>query len=275
MRGKVLQLFVLCLITGCGFTTVKDEKQEAKMSGRLFTEKEILKDLDDCGPQNFFIDLDHPYIYTIGSRINLYANDTNWAIVFEKYEYRNRDYVVEIQLNYFGNCVMNCNDPITGEPSNTKEVCLISKAAFENVESSLGEVNKESAQYIQVRGLKVAVENDIKEYWSKGVISEGQDLIESKDFARLLFEEKPDLFYATDVELGQCLPVALPKILTIDHFHYKHYDFYSMPHRGDKPSTYETFQLIAKILVSKDTSLWRPKLQPNNDWRNYPNSGNL
>jgi hypothetical protein len=31
--------------------------------------------------------------------------------------------------------------------------------------------------------------------------------------------------------------------------------------------------MIADILVSKDTTKWKPTLKPNNDWRNWPNAG--
>ncbi len=44
---------------------------------------------------------------------------------------------------------------------------------------------------------------------------------------------------------------------------------------GTKPSDYETYKMIANILVSKDITKWNPTLKPNNNWRNWPNAGHM
>jgi len=38
---------------------------------------------------------------------------------------------------------------------------------------------------------------------------------------------------------------------------------------GKKPSSYETYPMIAEVLVTKDISKWRPTLEPNYDWQNW------
>jgi hypothetical protein len=40
------------------------------------------------------------------------------------------------------------------------------------------------------------------------------------------------------------------------------------------PSKQETFNLIAKVLVTKDVTNWKPTLEPNNSWKNWE-SGHL
>src|SRR5262245_39416822 len=53
------------------------------------------------------MDLGHGYFYTANSRLTLYGDDGRWAIVFEKSGYANRDGRIELELNFFGNCLHN------------------------------------------------------------------------------------------------------------------------------------------------------------------------
>jgi hypothetical protein len=63
-------------------------------------------------------------------------------------------------------------------------------------------------------------------------------------------------------------------LIQIDKWHHKEYsiskDYGAF---GQKPSSYETFQMIAKILVTKDTTLWKPTLPANNHWSNWKDGG--
>ena len=42
-----------------------------------------------------------------------------------------------------------------------------------------------------------------------------------------------------------------------------------------RPSSYETWQQIAKVLITGDTSYYRPMLESNTHWSNWPESGSL
>lgn len=54
---------------------------------------------------HFFLDLEHGYCLTAGSRIHLYADELGWAIVPEKSSYQNGRMTAEAELNYVGNCL--------------------------------------------------------------------------------------------------------------------------------------------------------------------------
>jgi hypothetical protein len=54
-----------------------------------------------------FLDLEHPYFYTANSRMTLFADETRWAIIFEKSGYTPRGFRVELHLYYLGNCLEN------------------------------------------------------------------------------------------------------------------------------------------------------------------------
>lgn len=44
---------------------------------------------------------------------------------------------------------------------------------------------------------------------------------------------------------------------------------------NNRPSTYETWQLIAKVIVTNDPEQFKPTLEPNTHWKNWPDSGSL
>ena len=81
-------------------------KHKTAISDRV---QKILEELDDDSnnPYRFMPDLEHGYFYTAGSRITLFGDENRWAFVFEKSGYSNRGGSVDIELNYFGNCLVN------------------------------------------------------------------------------------------------------------------------------------------------------------------------
>jgi len=45
--------------------------------------------------------------------------------------------------------------------------------------------------------------------------------------------------------------------------------------QNNRPSSYETWQLLAKVISTGDTSLYKPTLEPNTHWKNWPDSGSM
>ena len=82
-------------------------------------------------------------------------------------------------------------------------------------------------------------------------------------------ETNPQLLCATETELRRLIPNDLPKIMTINDFHYS-----STYDKSNPPSQQETYQLIAKVLTTGDSSHWKPTEKPNNSWKNWE-SGHL
>lgn len=46
-------------------------------------------------------------------------------------------------------------------------------------------------------------------------------------------------------------------------------------YQDNRPSSYETWQLIAKVIATGDTTLYKPTLKPNTHWKNWPDSGSM
>jgi hypothetical protein len=252
-----------------------------------FIQKDILDYLEETDQEtyHFFIDFEHPYFHTAGSRLTLYADEKRWAIVFEKSGYSNTGFRGEIELTYFGNCLTNLQSDgsADGFTSNMKNVVLIDTPPLENDMDGL--VAKKIKQ-VKVRDTLLNIEQDKSVYEKKGirdtVYDNAENLIDLPSLIRYLDEEHPTLFRATDKELRKCLPADLPKLMQIDEWHHEAYTKhknmtspteYHYEVMGKKPSDYETYKMIADILVSRDTTKWRPTLKPNNNWRNWPNAG--
>ena len=45
--------------------------------------------------------------------------------------------------------------------------------------------------------------------------------------------------------------------------------------QDNRPSSYETWQMIANVIATGDTSFYQPTLEPNTHWKNWPESGSL
>jgi len=263
----------------------------------MFTEDEILKQLDlafigepsEYYPvgrsqdikYNFFLDLEHGYCVTASSRIHLYADSTRWAIVFEKSGYQNRGASAEIELNYVGNCIYYIFDRNAEMDyiSNVSRVILIDPAELERIQNKEGEEMEtfeligQNAKQIKIRDKLIPFDNDNRNYAKVGVkvrdFDNPKKLIDFGSLVRYLNETDPALISATEQDIRRHIPKHLPKLMTLDKFH-----FVSVYDRSKPPSIQETYKLIAKVLVTKDTTNWKPTELPNNHWTNWE-SGNL
>lgn len=210
-----------------------------------------------------------------------HADSTRWAIVLEKSGYQNRGISIEIELDYIGDCI---DYPIDNYPersyiTNSSRVILIHSAEFERIENKKGtemetfELIGKNIKEIKVRDKFVPFDNNHKNYEKVGIEVRDYDnplkLIGLGDLVRYLNETNPILTSATEQEIQQHIPKDIPKLMAINEFH-----FVSAYEKTNLPSQQETYKLIAKILLTKDTTNWKPTQKPNNHWANWE-SGNL
>lgn len=287
-------LITSLLISSCIHKIESRQKNEPKM---MFTENQILEQLDLAfkgipseyyppgRPQdikyNFFLDLEHGYCKTAGSKIHLYADSARWAIVLEKSGYQNRGFSAEIELDYIGNCVSYPVDkyPERNYITNSATVILIDPSEFERIENKKGtemetfELIDPNIKTIKVRDKIIPFDNDHNNYEKVGIAVRNYDnpkqLIGFADLVRYLNETNGSLISATKDDIQQYIPIDLPWLMTINEFH-----FVSAYDKANPPSKQETYQLIAKILVTRNTKNWQPTQKANNHWTNW-DSGNL
>lgn len=270
LRGNKIIFFLPLL---CSFFST------CRSGNDSFTQNDILKNLASSGKEtyHFFIDLEHPYFYTAGSRLTLYADENRWAIVFEKSGYANRGLRGEIEFAYFGNCLINLWDKEWNTTSNMQTVTLITNDEIDRIVSDSLYFILPDIKQAKVRDSFLTVEQDKSVYRKMNIVNpvyQEEKLIDLPSLIRYLDEKNPSLFRATDTERRMCLPADLPKIMEIDQWHHKsYYPHGSSTTRGVNPASYETYRMIADVLVTRDSSKWKPALKPNNDWRNWPEAG--
>lgn len=301
----------------------------------VLTEKEVLDTLDNYrnGYDPAFVQLGHPYVYPIDSRMNVFRNNqAQWALAIEVLGYSPRSEPIGLEITYYGNCLINLDD--NGEHS-SNSYCVLpidEESFYKTIEH---ENLKSDADNWIVRGNVVELSHLKEEYVNAGVELKGYEPneISAEEVGRLLVTKHRDLFRATDEELYKCIPKELEKILVIDEWYHKDFyqqdtdftdvlqltdfnqesflnqffeanqdkfdnvniakDFFSNLVSGvsesekkreetnqeqwdtNRPGSYETWQQIAKVIVTGDTSFYMPTLQPTSHWSNWPDAGTM
>ncbi len=160
---------------------------------------------------------------------------------------------------------------------NSKYFELVSPESLRGIEEDFEKVSP-SATEVKLREAKVRLPSSVDGYL-KWIPALDQGAASFEDLGRYLAFEYEAACRATTDELRTCLPEGLPLLMRIDSWHHRHYSFYvNGPQReiiGEKPSSYETFQLIADVLANADPSLYQPTLPPTNHWGNWPDAGSL
>lgn len=208
--------------------------------------------------------------------VHLFGDKNNWAIVFEKIGYSEAAGEVQSELNFIGNCI-NYKKENNGQRevlSNTTYITLISGQELEKIQmpendsEDYFEMINPKTKKVKVRNKQVTITLDATTYAKykiklvdsnnpKGFVSFG-------NLARYLYATQPKSFCANPNEIRSMLPKNLPFIMTIDKFHFK-----SSYDPKNLPSTQELYIQIADVLMSLDSTLWKPTKQPNNEWYNW------
>lgn len=225
----------------------------------------ILAILDHSIDEDYtdFIDLGHGYFELANCRLHLFKDKEQWAIVFEKCAYNARaGNPVQLQLIYFGNCLMNL----------PMENGKISNMDFVDMKNNIFEAIQKKETEIRISGHSVKIPSDPETYRKYHIdLPEDGNLYEGA-VLKYLAETHPELTRASTEEIRKCLPKNLKEILTLDEWHQEEYHHFAptVP-----PSKQETFQMIAKVLETGDTTFYKPTKKPNTHWSNWPESGGL
>ncbi len=242
-----------------------------------FTKWDILNTLDSAthpNPYRNFFNPSHPQFYMSASKVHLFADDFNWAIVFEVSGYNSGGYCVETDLIYFGNCIANIEhySPLNLEV-NTYPIYLITP----------DELNKfidddelvKSIDSIKVRDQLINTSFTTKDYSDSEI-----NILDFKTdtsrfhvayFIRLLNLKYEKLFSASREEIYYHLPDNLPHILTLNEWHHETYLNYNGVLTGTPPSKQESYNLMADILINKSVKSFISTSKPNTNWRNWDN----
>ncbi|MDO7847241.1 hypothetical protein Q5H92_12790 [Hymenobacter sp. M29] len=288
----------------------------------MILEQKILNSLDHANDGYYcnFIPLNHPYSYLIDTRLNVFRGDGQWAIAAEILGYNPRGSRIELNIFYYGNCLINL-ERYNNRDTNYYDAAPIDEDSF-SAATTDGLLNPEATTLL-VHGAKLALSHNKDDYERAGIglVEYEPGSISMEEVGRLLITQNQAAFRATDAELYKSIPEHLRKLLVLDHWYHK--DFTVGPpkimsdedifrayelNRGigglhgmsvealtatiraqerrmgkfereqwntDRPSSYETWQQLAKVLQTGDTSHYKPTLAPNTHWSNWPESGSL
>ncbi|HET9825488.1 MAG TPA: hypothetical protein VFP87_09140 [Chitinophagaceae bacterium] len=171
-----------------------------------FIQKEILHYLEETDQESyhFFIDLEPPHIDTAGSRLTLYSDENRSVLVFEISGYVHSGYRSEIELTYFGNCLVNLQTEGNpqGYTSNMKSVLLIDSAEIERIEDDMNELLSKKAKKNKGAGGHAGHRSREISLSSQGHDDNPENLIDIPSLIRYLDEEYPTLFRATYTTAG-------------------------------------------------------------------------
>ncbi|KAB2914980.1 MAG: hypothetical protein F9K23_12720 [Bacteroidetes bacterium] len=245
---------------------------------------EVLNALDNShdGGYKRFVWFNDIYSYLIESRLNVFrGKEETWAIAIERVGFNPRAGNIFLSITYFGNCLTNL-ERYNNYVCNDYQIGLLND---DEVEETIDvDVLKEDAKHWTIRGQKIPLVYTKADYKDAGVNISDYDAnaIGVEAVARVIAYKHKTIFCATDQELYKSIPSNLDKILVLDEWYHIDYqrfsnEFHSESMNGDedndKPSSYETWQMIADVITSGNANLYKPTLKPNTHWSNYPESG--
>lgn len=243
----------------------------------MITKQDILKALDDSTvlTYNTFIWLGDVYSYLIDSRINVFRGNANeWAIAAERLGYNPRYGNIVLEISYYGNCLNNL-EKYNGQTSNYYQVFPITHEDFLAASDDTEGVSQETTS-IKVRNTEISISLNKADYEKENIelMELEPNQITWDEATRLFVPQNSDVFRATHEELYKSIPKTLNKLLILDEWYHQDYIPLIDPNLN-KPSTIETWELITDVILSNDTSCYKPSNKPNSHWRNWLDSGSL
>lgn len=250
----------------------------------MFSKVEIVSNLDSLHPYKSLPSFDLETQSFVKGKIHLYADKERWAIVLEEVKPNQGG---DIVLYSFGNCLINQEKGgLYGQYlSNMTFLRLISIEEFKRInDGTYHTLISPKIKKVQIKGQQIPIEHDLNVYKKKNIpvidYLNPKKQVDYIAMLRYLDEVHPELLSASEEELKGLLPSNLPKLLQIDSFHFKDFSLWPAAdgadgEHGHKPSSYETFQLIAEVLITKDTGKWKPTLTANNHWRHNTKCYNI
>jgi hypothetical protein len=238
------------------------------MSKTRFTKEEILNQLDEHAREFTFPMLDNGYVYLADTRLTAYRDEFRWALLIEVLgaHHRAGGYDgINNCLHCYGNClscpVGTANENILAFLGDGEGVRLFD-------EEYQWYVNR-AAHSLRLRESLIPLNLDENFLTSKEIVPEEAPQITGAELLRSLVPEFSGLLFAAESELRQRVPSDIPMILRLEEWN--HPDLVA----DELPSHNETFQMIADVLVSGNSSLYKPTREPNTHWRNWPEGGSL
>ena len=239
--------------------------------------QDILSVLDACCGDFTFPMLDNGYVYLAATRLSIFRSPDDWAMTIEVFGFSPRAGLPDTHIYTFGGNLCNRKRPED----------YVSREAYENYlgnnphnESRFifpvdegdwldGESVVKNASEVVLRGelLPLPAAAEFKKH---GIEVEDANEIRIYELCRFLAGIRRSEVLATVEELRVNVGPRLEQVLQLDEWNHP-----SVVDEACRPSSSETFQQLAEVIVAGDIRRYRPTLLPNTHWRNWPEGGTL
>jgi hypothetical protein len=207
--------------------------------------------------------------FPIHSRLHVFADSNQWAIILEILLYDPAELALKVQLLHYGNCLTGLPLYSNGEAFNGAYIHLADSRAFETPDDLL-------IDYLEFKekiNSRCHIDDNID--WGisiKNVIT----VHELVNRLRKLDKNILICLSSREHEIRKHIPADLQQVLCLDEWYH---DSRIVPSLNDSehilPSQCETYRQIASVIEYIDTSYYSPTIEPNSNWVNWPESGSM
>lgn len=235
---------------------------------RVYSEAEILGQLDAEAERYAFPMLDNGYVYLGATRLRAWRDLERWALILEVVGYSPRAGCFDDALFVFGNCLAEGRAPGSNKQDFLYPVGDGPSGPHQG-EDDFFEALHPEARDLRIRDQVVEVSRDPAFYAAREVELAEPPRVGLEELLRALVVDHRQLLFASDDELAARLAPAPPELLRLDEWRHPNLA------DGELPSQCEAFQQLAQALVAGDPDLYRPTHPPNTHWSNWPEGGAL
>jgi hypothetical protein len=242
-----------------------------------WTKDTILEILDRCAEEFVFPVLDNGYVYFAATKMALYRSEQDWAIVIEVFGFSPRFGQPDTHIYTFSS-KLHDRDPASNYVSEEAYRNYLDSNPFNEsrfvypIENSDWK-DKDDTDYVRAGGECVLRGNKIDIPENSSFRKLGIELEKQRplvfEFCRYLEEKYTDQVFCTQAERRISISPELTLLLQLDAWN--HPDISG----GERPSSSETFQQIAKVIVTGNTQCYQPTQNKNTHWKNWLESGEL
>lgn len=223
--------------------------------------------------------LDNGYVYLASTRLSIYRSKMDWAMVIEVFGFSPRAGIPDISVQTFASRLHNRRLPEDYVNREAYERYLASNRNNEYLSVfpiQEGSWQTESIQFVAEGASEIILRDqaiplpNISEYARHGIELEQANQVHVFELCRFLADIEREKVLATPTERRFNILPEMEQIMQLEEWHHP-----NVVDDDERPSNSETFQQLAQVLTTGDTSLYKPSQPPNTHWRNWPRGGRL
>jgi hypothetical protein len=241
--------------------------------------RDILDVLDKCCEAFTFPMLDNGYVYLAASRLSLHRSVEDWAMVIEIFGFSPRAGSPDTFIHTFASKLRDRDPPekfasrqaydnhLARNPHNQMQAVFpIDDGDWQDADDR--DFVSQYATHARVRGREIAIPTRA-ECELHGIVLVEPPRLRTFELCRYLSAVAREGVLATPAERRINVFSEMKQILQLEQWN--HPDIVE----SQLPSGSETFQQLARVLETGDTTLYDPSLPANTHWRNWPEGGTL